>query len=70
MKLAVITGSTRPGRTTDRQSTWIVNTAKQLTGVEVEHVDLRDFPLPLFNEAVSPRYNPSRTPRTSGTKVA
>lgn len=68
MKLAVITGSTRPGRTTHKQSAWIVATAKQLSGVEVEHVDLRDFPLPLFNEAVSPRYNPNRTPEPAVQK--
>lgn len=68
MKLAVITGSTRPGRTTHKQSAWIVASAKQLSGVEVEHVDLRDFPLPLFNEAVSPRYNPNRTPEPAVQK--
>lgn len=68
MKLAVITGSTRPGRTTHKQSAWIVATAKQLSGVEVEHVDLRDFPLPQFNEAVSPRYNPNRTPEPAVQK--
>jgi NAD(P)H-dependent FMN reductase len=61
MKLAVITGATRPGRTTPRQSKWIVNTASKLDGVEVEHVDLKDYPMPFFNEAISPRYNPERT---------
>lgn len=60
MKLAVITGATRPGRQTPRQSQWIVNTASTLEDVEVEHVDLKDYPMPFFNEAVSPRYNPQR----------
>jgi NAD(P)H-dependent FMN reductase len=68
MKLAVITGATRPNRTTHRQSAWIVNTAQQLAGVEVEHVDLRDFPLPFFNEPISPRYNPDRTPEPAVQK--
>lgn len=68
MKLAVITGATRPNRTTHRQSAWIVKTAKQLAGVEVEHVDLRDFPLPFFNEPISPRYNPDRTPEPAVQK--
>jgi NAD(P)H-dependent FMN reductase len=62
MKLAVITGATRPGRKTVRQSLWIVKTATQVEGVEVEHVDLKDYPLPFFDEPVSPRYNPDRKP--------
>jgi len=60
MKLAVITGATRPGRQTPKQSKWIVKTASELDDVEVEHVDLKDYPLPFFNEAISPRYNPNR----------
>lgn len=62
MKLAVITGSTRPGRVTPRQSKWIINTATKVEGIEAEHVDLQDFPLPFFNEPISPRYNPDRVP--------
>lgn len=62
MKLAVITGATRPGRATPKQSQWIVKTAQKLDDTQVEHVDLKDYPLPFFNEAISPRYNPDRTP--------
>jgi NAD(P)H-dependent FMN reductase len=62
MKLAVITGSTRPGRQTPRQSQWIVKTAAAIDGIDVEHVDLKDYPMPMFNEAISPRYNPNRQP--------
>jgi NAD(P)H-dependent FMN reductase len=60
MKLAVITGATRPGRKTPRQSQWIVKTAEKIEGVEVQHVDLKEYPMPFFNEAISPRYNPDR----------
>src|SRR4051812_34452568 len=60
MKLAVITGATRPGRQTLRQSKWIINTADKLEDVEVEHVDLKDYPMPFFNEPISPRFNPDR----------
>jgi NAD(P)H-dependent FMN reductase len=60
MKLAVITGSTRPGRATQLQSAWIVKTASAMDNVQVEHVDLADYRLPFFNEPMSPRYNPSR----------
>lgn len=68
MKLAVVTGATRPGRVTDRQSKWIIATANKLEGVEAEHVDLRDFPLPFFNEPISPRYNPDRKPEPAVQK--
>lgn len=60
MKLAVVTGATRPGRQTPKQSKWIVKTAQKLEDIEVEHVDLKDYPMPFFNEAISPRYNPNR----------
>jgi NAD(P)H-dependent FMN reductase len=68
MKLGVITGATRPGRQTIKQSRWIVGTASKLDGIEVEHVDLKDYPLPFFNEAVSPRYNPDRQPEPAVQK--
>jgi NAD(P)H-dependent FMN reductase len=60
MKLAVIIGSTRQGRKTDQQAKWVFNTAKQLENVDAELVDLRDYPMPFFDEAISPRYNPER----------
>lgn len=68
MKLAVITGATRPERKTIRQSLWILEAAGKVEGVEVEHVDLKDYPLPFFNEPVSPRYNPDRKPEPAVQK--
>lgn len=59
-KIAVIVGSTRQGRQTDRLATWV---ARELEGkAEVEVVDLRDYPMPFLDEAISPRYNPERKP--------
>jgi NAD(P)H-dependent FMN reductase len=60
MKLAVIIGTTRENRKTPNQAKWVVNQAKQTEDVEVELVDLLDYPLEFFNEPVSPRYNPER----------
>ena len=60
MKLQVIVGSTREGRKSLQFSKWIANTAKENKDLEVEIVDLIDYNLPMFNEAVSPRYNPER----------
>jgi len=60
MKLAVIVGTTREGRKTLQQAKWAFNTAKQTEGIEPELVDLKDYPMPFFDEPISPRYNPNR----------
>lgn len=59
-KIAVIIGATRQGRVTDKLANWA---AKEVAAkADVEVLDLRDYPLPFFDEAVSPRYNPERAP--------
>lgn len=60
MKLAVVLGSTREGRMTERLAKWVVATAAGRTGIEVDLIDLRDYPMPFFSEPISPRYNPHR----------
>ena len=60
MKLGIIIGSTREGRSTDRAAKWAATVASTLDDVEVTTIDLRDYDLPMFNEAVSPQYNPER----------
>lgn len=60
MKLAVIVGATRQNRQTPKQALWVEKTAATLDGVEVETIDLIDYPMPFFDEPISPRYNPSR----------
>jgi NAD(P)H-dependent FMN reductase len=60
MKLAVILGTTRLGRQSEKQALWVVNAAAQLEDVEVELIDLNDYPMPFFAEPISPRYNPAR----------
>jgi NAD(P)H-dependent FMN reductase len=60
MKLAVIVGTTRQNRQTAKQALWVAKAATTLEGVEVETVDLADYPLPFFEEPASPRYNPAR----------
>ncbi|MBP9852721.1 MAG: hypothetical protein QG629_596 [Patescibacteria group bacterium] len=60
MKLKVIIGSTRQGRGSDKAAKWVVS---NLEGkAEVEVLDLKDYPLPFMEEAVSPQYNPDRKP--------
>jgi NAD(P)H-dependent FMN reductase len=59
-KIAVIVGSTREGRQTDKLARWAAKEIAKHADVEV--LDLRDYPIPFLNEAVSPRYNPERKP--------
>ncbi len=59
-KIAVVVGSTRQGRVSDRLAPWIAAEVKK--SAEVEVLDLRDYPMPFFDEAISPRYNPERKP--------
>ncbi len=65
-KIAIIIGSTREGRQTDKLANWV---SKEVAKVaEAEVLDLRDYPLPFFDEAISPRYNPDRKPTTEVSK--
>jgi NAD(P)H-dependent FMN reductase len=49
-KLQVIVGSTRPTRSADLVVPWVVSRASAHAGFDVEVIDLRDWPLPLFAE--------------------
>jgi NAD(P)H-dependent FMN reductase len=61
MKIAVVIGSVRETRVTDRLAKWVTDEASKVT--EVETVDLKDYPMPFMDEAISPRYNPERQPK-------
>ena len=62
MKLQVIVGSVRENRVTDKAAKWAASEAAKLADTQAEVVDLIDYPMPLFNEGISPRYNPERKP--------
>lgn len=56
IRLAVITGSTRPGRRGDLVATWVAETARHhlarvATPVLVDPIDLADFGMPLLAES-------------------
>lgn len=61
-KIAVIVGTVRRGRQTTKQALWVKKTLETRENVEVTLLDLQDYELPFFDEPVSPRYNPERTP--------
>lgn len=60
--IAVITGTVRIARQTPKQALWVQEALEAQEGVTVTSLDLADFPLPFFDEPVSPRYNPDRAP--------
>lgn len=54
MKIQVILGSTRVGRVSEKVGTWVMEQAKNIPDVEFELLDLKDYPLPFFEEPISP----------------
>jgi len=56
IKIKTILGTTRYKRFGDKPAHWICDEARALPGVEVELLDLRDYPLPHFDEPVSPMW--------------
>jgi NAD(P)H-dependent FMN reductase len=57
-KIGIVIGSTRPTRFGERPAAWIHGIARQRTDLDFELIDLRDYPLPLFNEPGSPAWGP------------
>ena len=59
-KIGVIVGSTRATRFADKPAEWIASLAKARGDFDVEIVDLRDYPMPFFDEAASSFWAPSK----------
>jgi len=59
-KIAVVVGTIRQGRVTDKLARWVA--AEVERQAELEVLDMKDYPMPFFDEAISPRYNPDRAP--------
>lgn len=60
IKIAVVVGSTRQGRHTDKLAKWVASCLSQKSDATI--LDLRDYPMPFLDELVSPRFNPERQP--------
>ena len=56
MKILIIIGSTRQNRFSEKPANWIFEEAKKRKEFEVELLDLRNYPLPFFDEPVSPSF--------------
>lgn len=51
LKIAIVTGSTRPGRINRGVADWLVDYAAQRGDAEYELVDVADYNLPVFDES-------------------
>jgi len=54
IKIAIIIGSTRPGRKAEAVAKWVYEIAQKRSDAEFELVDIKDFNLPLLDEPLPP----------------
>src|SRR5713101_2786462 len=54
IRIAIIIGSTRPGRKAEAVAKWVYQIAQMRGDAEFELVDIKDFDLPLLDEPMSP----------------
>ncbi|MEK6871413.1 MAG: NAD(P)H-dependent oxidoreductase [Nanoarchaeota archaeon] len=54
MKILIIIGSTRQNRFSEKPAKWIYEQSKKRKEFEAELIDLRDYPIPFFDEPISP----------------
>src|SRR6267378_1219976 len=52
--ISVIIGSTRQGRFSEKPAQWILQEFRRREGIEARILDLRDFPMPFFDQPVPP----------------
>lgn len=72
IRIAIIIGSTRPGRIGDSVGRWVYDQAGKRDDAQFELVDLKEFNLPLLDEPVPPSMGQYSKPHTKAwaTKVA
>ncbi|HXU94282.1 MAG TPA: NAD(P)H-dependent oxidoreductase [Gallionella sp.] len=72
IKIAIIIGSTRPGRKAETVAKWVHGIAQKRSDAEFEIIDIKDYDLPLLDEPVPPslgQYSQPHT-RTWAAKIA
>src|SRR5258706_14105555 len=59
--ISVIIGSTRQGRFSEKPAKWIFQQLQRRDGIEPRLLDLRDYPMPFFDQPLTPAM-PGRPP--------
>ena len=54
IKIKVIIGSTRPNRFSEKPAFWIMEEVRKKEGITAELLDLRDYPMPFFDQPIPP----------------
>ena len=65
MTISVIIGSTRQGRFSEKPAQWILQELRKREVIEARLLDLRDFPMPFFDQPMPPGM-PGRPPYDHG----
>lgn len=71
-RIGIVLSTTREGRFADKPAAWIQALASARGDLDVEIVDLRDYPMAFFDEPASPLYMPPKDEAAArwGRKVA
>ena len=64
IKVAIVTGSTRPGRNNEAVARWVYDIARTRGDAQFELVDIQDYALPLLDEPVPPSMGQYAHPHT------
>ncbi len=64
LRIAIIIGSTRPGRRGEAVARWVYDIARQRDDAAFELVDVQDFALPLLDEPMPPAAHQYTQPHT------
>src|SRR4029077_386381 len=62
LKIAIVISTTRAARFGHKPAQWVQDIAAQRDDIETEIVDLRDLPMPFFDEVASNAWVPSQNP--------
>jgi NAD(P)H-dependent FMN reductase len=64
VRIAIVTGSTRPGRNNEAVARWVLETASERSDADFELVDVAHYKLPLLDEPVPPSMGQYSRPHT------
>ncbi len=70
LKIKIIIGSTRQGRFSEKPAQFIADEAKRIPNASVEILDLRDYPMPFYDNAQTPSHLGGKYPHIVTQKWA